>query len=268
MRRRLRGNVIAYAMECYEKGILTEKETDGLELEFGNEQAMIELVRRIAYREGLGNPLAEGVKLFSERLGEKTQPFAMHAKGLELPGWGARAAPGMGLAYATADRGGCHTRAWPIDYETSGVAPDGSIIQRYSTSKKAQIVKDQQDYGAADCLVACWFVRSAIGAERYVQMVNAVTGMEMTADEFIKVGERTWNLVRMFNAREGFTTKDDTLPERMLKESLPSGVARGRKLTRAKLSRMLDEYYELRGWNKNTGIPTRERLRELKLGFI
>ncbi len=263
------GNVIAYTMECYERGILTEKETDGLTPRFGNEKAMIELVRRIAYRKGLGNLLAEGVKLFSERLGEKAQSFAMHVKGLELPGWGARAAPGMGLAYATADRGGCHTRAWPITYETSGLAPNGSKIERYSTNKKAQIVKDQQDYGAAtDCLVACWFVRSAIGIERYVRMVNAATGTKMTSDEFTKVGERIWNLVRMFNAREGFTTRDDGLPKRMLTEALPSGVGKGQKLTRANLSRMLDEYYELRKWGKSTGIPTREKLRELKLSFI
>jgi len=263
------GNVIAYAMECYERGILTEKDTDGLELKFGNEKGMIELLKRIAHRNGLGDLLAEGVKLFSEKVGEKGQSFAMHVKGLELPGWGARAAPGMGLAYATADRGGCHTRAWPIDYETSGVAPNGSRIGRYSASKKAQIVKNQQDYGVAgDCLVACWFVRSAIGAERYVRMVNAATGMKMTADAFIKTGERIWNLIRMFNTRQGFTARDDTLPERMLAEPLPSGVAKGHKLTQATLSHMLGEYYELRGWDKSTGIPTKEKLRELKLDFV
>jgi len=263
------GNVIAYAMECYESGILTGKETDGLELEFGNEKAMIELLRRIAHRKGLGNLLAEGVKLFSERLGKEAQSFAMHIKGLELPGWGARAAPGMGLAYATADRGGCHTRAWPIDYEISGVAPDESRIDRYSASKKANIVKNQQDHGAAaDCLVACWFVRSAIGAERYVRMVNAATGMKMTVDEFIKTGERIWNLIRMFNTREGFTARDDRLPERMLAEPLPSGVAKGHKLAQAKLNRMLTEYYELRGWDRSTGIPSKEKLRELKLDFV
>jgi aldehyde:ferredoxin oxidoreductase len=263
------GNVIAYAMECYEKGILTEKETDGLKLKFGNEKAMIELLGRIADRKGLGNLLAEGVKLFSEKLGEKDQSFAMHVKGLELPGWGARASPGMGLAYATADRGGCHTRAWPIDYEISGIAQDGSKIGRYSASKKAQIVKDQQDYGAVgDCLVACWFVRSAIGAERYGQMVNAATGMKMTADEFIKTGERIWNLIRMFNTREGFTARDDTLPRRILAEPLPSGVAKGHKLKQATLSYMLNKYNELRGWDKSTGIPTEGKLRELKLDSI
>jgi aldehyde:ferredoxin oxidoreductase len=263
------GNVIAYAMECYESGILTQKETGGLQLKFGNERAVIELIKGIAHRKGLGNLLAEGVKAFSEKLGESAHGFAMHVKGLELPGWGARASPGMGLAYATADRGGCHTRAWPIDYEISGAAPDGSRIDRYSTEERAQIVKDQQDYAAAaDCLVACWFVRGTIGTERYVQMINAATGMKITAGEFIKVGERIWNLVRMFNTREGFTRRDDTLPRRLLTESLPSGVARGQKLTEAKLIRMLNEYYELRGWNESTGTPTREKLRDLKLDFV
>ncbi|MFQ6064807.1 MAG: aldehyde ferredoxin oxidoreductase family protein [Candidatus Bathyarchaeia archaeon] len=248
------GNVIAYAMECYEKGILTEKETDGLQLKFGNQKAMIELLRRIAHRKGLGNILAEGVKKLSERLGEKAEGFAMHVKGLELPGWGVRAAPRMGLAYATADRGGCHTRAWSASSETATAA---------------QNIREQQDYGsAADCLVACWFVRDAIGAERYAKMITAATGMRVTEDEFVTVGERIWNLVRMFNAREGFTKRDDTLPKRMLAEPLPSGVAKGQKLPQRKLSRMLDEYYELRGWDRNTGMPTREKLRELKLDFV
>jgi len=263
------GNVIAHAMECYEKGILTKEDTDGLELRFGSEQAMIELVRRIAHRSGLGDSLAEGVKRFSERLNGKAQGFAMHVKGLELPGWGVRASPGMGLAYATADRGGCHTRAWPINYELSGIAPNGSMIGRYSTRKKAPIVKNQQDYGAAaDCLVACWFVRDAIGPKRYVQMISAATGMNVTTKEFVEVGERIWNLTRMVNAHEGLTMNEDTLPKRMLAEPLPSGIARGRKVTQAKLRRMLDEYYGLRGWDRNTGIPTREKLRELKLDFI
>jgi len=90
----------------------------------------------------------------------------------------------------------------------------------------------------------------------------------MTVDEFIKTGERIWNLIRIFNAREGFTVKDDTLPERILAESLPSGIARGHKLTQVKLSHMLDEYYELRGWDGSTGFPTKEKLRELKLDFV
>jgi len=263
------GNVIAFAMECYEKGILTQKETDGLQLNFGNEQALTKVIQKIATRKGIGNLLANGVKQLSERLGEKTHEFAMHVKGLELPGWGIRAAPGMGLAYATADRGGCHMRAWTIGYEVSGIAPDGSPIERYSIEKRAEIVKSQQDYYAAcDCLVACQFVKDAVGKERYVRMLNAATGTKMTVDEFVRVGERIWNLVRMFNIREGFTRKDDTLPKRILTEPLPSGIANGQRLTQAQLDKMLDEYYQLRGWDIQTGTPSKEKLKELELDFV
>ena len=248
------GNVIAFAMECYEKGILTQKETDGLQLNFGNEQALTRVIPKIAARGGVGNLLADGVKRLSEKLGEKTRGFAIHVKGLELPGWGIRAAPGMGLAYATADRGGCHMRAWTISHEVSGVA---------------EIVKSQQDYYAAcDCLVACQFVKDVVGKERYVQMLNAATGMKMTVDEFVKVGERIWNLVRMFNMREGFSRKDDTLPKRILTEPLPSGIAKGQRLTQVQLNQMLDEYYKLRGWDIQTGTPSKEKLRELELNFV
>jgi aldehyde:ferredoxin oxidoreductase len=263
------GNVIAFAMECYEKGILTKKETDGLQLNFGNEQALTKVIQKIAAREGVGNLLADGVKRLSERLGEKTRDFAMHVKSLELPGWGIRAAPGMGLAYATADRGGCHMRAWTIGHEVSGIAPDGNPIDRYSTERRAEIVKAQQDYYAAcDSLVGCQFVKDAVGKDRYVQMLNAATGMQMTVDEFVRVGERTWNLVRMFNIREGFSRRDDTLPKRILTEPLPSGIAKGQRLTQAQLNQMLDEYYKLRGWSIQTGTPSKEKLRELELNFV
>jgi len=118
-----------------------------------------------------------------------------------------------------------------------------------------------------DCLVACQFVKDVVVKERYVQMLNAATGMKMSVEEFVKVGERIWNLARMFNIREGFTRKDDTLPKRILTEPLPSGIAKGQKLTRAQLNQMLDEYYKLRGWDIQTGTPSKEKLRELELNF-
>ncbi|MFQ6074168.1 MAG: aldehyde ferredoxin oxidoreductase family protein [Candidatus Bathyarchaeia archaeon] len=248
------GNVIAFTMECYEKGMLTQKETEGLKLNFGNEQALTKVIQKIANREGVGNLLADGVKRLSQRLSRNARDFAMHVKGLELPGWGVRAAPGMGLAYATADRGGCHMKAWTLSQEVSRIA---------------ETVKSQQDYYAAcDCLVACMFVKDATGKERYLQMLNAATGMQMTVDEFVKVGERVWNLTRMFNIREGFSRKDDVLPKRILTEPLPSGIAKGQRLTQAQLNKMLDGYYLLRGWNTQTGAPSKEKLRELRLDFV
>ena len=262
------GNVIAFAMECFERGILTEEDTEGLKLNFGNEDAMIKLVKKIAKREGIGNLLAEGVKRFSERLNVQSRSFAMHVKGLELPGYDVRASPGMGLAYVTADRGGCHTRAWPISYEISGKAPDGTIIQRYSVEKRALIVKMQQDENTAcDTLVACWFLKGAVGKERYVKMLNAATGMKLTVKEFLEVGERIWNLVRMFNIREGLKMEEETLPDRAFKDPIPEGIAAGQKLRREQLETMLEEYYKLRGWDEK-GVPSKEKLMQLGLNFV
>ena len=262
------GNIIAFTMECYKKGILSKQDLDGVECRFGSSEALIELVKRIAFRRGIGEQMAEGVKRFARALGEEAAKIAVQVKGLETPGYDPRSSPGLGLAYATADRGGCHTRAWPTSYEIGGRAPDGTVIDRFSIEKRAEIVKAEQDYGAAvDCLVGCWFVRGVVGKERYVKMLNAATGVEMVAEEFTRLGERVWNLVRMFNVREGFTREDDVLPWRFLNEPLPSGIAEGQRLTREQLECMLDEYFVLRGWNKTTGIPTREKLKELGLEF-
>ena len=262
------GNVIAFAMECYEEGILTEKETEGLKLNFGNEESAIRLIEKIARREGLGDLLAEGVKRASEKLNSRCRRFAMHVKGLELPGYDVRASPGMGLAYVTADRGGCHTRSWPISYEISGKAPDGTVIDRYSTEKRAYIVKRQQDETTAcDTLVACWFLKTAVGNERYVGMLNAAAGTELTVEEFLAVGERIWNLTRLFNIREGLRKEDENLPDRAFEDPIPSGIAKGRKLEKSQLEYMLREYYAIRGWDEN-GIPRKEKIKQLKLDSL
>jgi len=262
------GNVIAFAMECFEKEILTVKETEDLKLNFGNEEAAIKLIEKIAKREGLGDLLAEGVRRASEKLNAECRKFAMHVKGLELPGYDVRASPGMGLAYVTADRGGCHTRSWPISYEISGKAPDGTVIGRYSTEKRAFMVKKQQDENTAcDTLVACWFLKGAVGNERYVDMLNSATGMEFTTEEFLMVGERIWNLVRLLNIREGMKREDEKLPDRVFEDPIPEGIAKGQKLERGQLERMLEEYYTIRGWDER-GIPKKEKIRQLGIGFL
>jgi len=262
------GNVIAFAMECYEEGILTEKETEGLKLNFGNEESAIRLIEKIARREGLGDLLAEGVKRASEKSNSRCRRFAMHVKGLELPGYDVRASPGMSLAYVTADRGGCHTRSWPISYEISGKAPDGTIIDRYSTEKRAYIVKRQQDETTAcDTLVACWFLKTAVGNKRYVSMLNAAAGMKLTVEEFLAVGERIWNLTRLFNIREGLRRENEDLPDRAFEDPIPSGIAKGRKLEKSQLEYMLREYYINRGWDES-GIPRKEKIKQLKLDSL
>jgi len=259
------GNVVGFTMECYERGILSEEDLGGIRANFGDEEALFDLIGKIANREGIGNLLAEGVKRASEKIGKGSENFAIHVKGLELAAWGVRASPGMALAYATADRGGCHKRAWPIGAEFAGKGLKGETVERYSTEGKAAIVKHQQDFAAAtDCLVACDFARGEISIAGYTKMLNLATAWDMSDEELMTVGERTWNLIRLFNLREGFARKDDTIPVRMRKEPLPSGIAKGKFISDELLNKMLSEYYKLRGWNER-GIPTEEKLRTLNL---
>ena len=259
------GNVIGFAMECYERGILTEKEVGTLKPNFGNEQALFDLLKLIANREGIGQLLAEGVKRTSERIGKGSEVFAIHVKGLEIPGWGIRASPGMALAYATSDRGGCHKRAWPISYELSGKGLHGEAIERFGTEGKAAIVKYQQDFNSAtDCLVACDFAKGSIGLAGYAKLLSLATDLSLSSEDLLEVGERTWNLVRLFNVREGFGRKQDTIPLRMQKEPLPSGVAKGSVVSNEMLEKMLTEYYTFRGWNEE-GVPTNQTLKRLNI---
>jgi len=260
------GGVIGFAMELFERGIWRDPELEALRLRFGNGEAVLKLIRKISYREGVGDLLAEGVKGVAERVGGKAGDFAIHVKGLETPAWPPRGAPGMGLALATADRGGCHERGWPIGYEVEGIPGPSGPVERLSLEGKAEIVKWEQDWFAAvDTLVGCDFSRTGLMPEDSAKLLSAATGWEINAEEFLKIGERVWNLTRMFNVREGFTRKDDDLPRRFKEEPLPSGPAKGHMISSADLNRLLDDYYRLRKWDSN-GIPTREKLAELGLG--
>jgi aldehyde:ferredoxin oxidoreductase len=245
-------------MECFEKGLLTAKDTEGLELKFGNADAEIETVKKIAYRKGLGNLLAEGVQKASEKIGNGSEKFAMHVKGMEIPGYDPRGAFGMALAYATSDRGACHQRAWTVRAEI-----EGKLTPRYSTNGRAKFVKEAQDERAlCFSLVLCDF--APLEVNHFVELLNKATGFGFTAEDYLKTGERIWNLTRLFNVREGITRKDDILPPRFIEEPLPEGVAKGQVITKKTLDEMLDEYYALRGWDKN-GIPTKEKLKKLDL---
>jgi len=252
------GNSIAFAMECYERGLLTVEDTDGLELKFGNADAEIEMVKKIAYRKGLGNLLAEGVRRASKKIGDGSERFAMHVKGLEIPGYDPRGAFGMALAYATSDRGACHQRAWTVRAEI-----EGKLEPRFSTKGRARFVKETQDERAmCFSLVLCDF--APLEVKHFVELLNKATGFNFTVEDYLKTGERIWNLTRLFNVREGITRKDDTLPPRFMEEPLPEGATKGQVVTKEMLDEMLDEYYALRGWDKN-GVPTEEKLKELGL---
>jgi len=252
------GNVIGFAMECYERGLLSRDEVDGLELRFGNHEVFSEILRRIAYREGIGDLLAEGVREAARRVGRGTEEFAMHVKGLELPAYDPRGAWGMGLAYATACRGGCHLKAWTLAVEVFEGKYD-----RFSTEGKAKLVFDLQNLRAAvDSIGVCVMGSRVIGAKEMARIMMVTTGWNFKADDVLKAGERIYTLERLLAVRDGISRKDDTLPPRLLKEALPHGPCEGIKLTEEDLSLMLDEYYKLRGWNKR-GKPTRAKLREL-----
>jgi|Deesub1362A_J573_1020465.scaffolds.fasta_scaffold12316_1 aldehyde:ferredoxin oxidoreductase len=245
------GNVIGFLMECYEKGVVTEG------INFGDGEGMIKYIKKIAYKEGIGEILAEGVKGASKIIGKNSEKFAIHIKGLELPGIDPRASYGMALALATADRGGCHQRAWVARAELYGK------LDPYSTEGKALFVKRCQDERAV-CfsLDLCDFM--PFEEKTFVEMLRLGVGIDMGVEEYLKVGERIWNLARMFAVREGISRKEDTLPPRLMEEPIKYGPAQGKVITKEILNTMLNEYYKIRGWNEE-GIPTEEKLKELGL---
>lgn len=264
------GSTIAFAMECYEKGILTEEDTGGLKLKFGDADVMLELVHKIAKREGIGNLLAEGTKKMSETLGKGTERFAMHVKGLELPSYDCRAAKVSGLAFASSNRGGCHIAAYvqgptfmSMPYLIIEECNVGDILQEIPET--AKIVKDLEDaFTVFDAVGGCKFMGMVLTAEDLAALIANLTGWEFTASDFRRTGERIYNLERVFNVREGLSRAHDTLPKRLLEEPLPEGPAKGHVVN---LEPLLDAYYEFRGWDKN-GKPTPQKLRELGLDWL
>ncbi len=254
------GGVIGFAMECFEKGLISKDETGGMDLSFGNGEALIALIHLIAKRQGLGKILSEGVKRASEKI-EGSAGFAMHVKGLEPPGYDPRGMKGQGLTYALSDRGACHLRSNTLRTELRGLPKP---IDRYGYEGKAQMVSELQlDYVAFDCLIGCAFGGFAIKMQDYADALSAVTGWSFDLKELRTTCQRVWNLTRLFNVREGFTRKDDTLPERLFTEASTRGPSNGQVVERDAFEKMLDEYYEIVGWDKTTGIPTDARVREL-----
>ncbi|MDW7730408.1 MAG: aldehyde ferredoxin oxidoreductase family protein [Bacillota bacterium] len=258
------GGVAGFAIEAYQKGLITSDDTGGLELKFGDVASADFLLDAIASRKGIGDILARGVQEAAKALGDNAADFAVHVKGLESPAWGPRSVPGMGLALATADRGGCHQRAFPILYECGGEW-NGEPVDRLGLKGKGEIVAHLQNYLAAvDTFVKCDFATYGITKETYAAMLAAAVGEEYDVEKLIKLGERVWNQIRLFNLREGFTRADDTLPRRFTEEPLPEGPYAGARISLDDLDHLLDEYYGVRGWDKE-GKPTEAKLKELGL---
>jgi len=247
------GGTIAFAMEATEKGLL--KQSDVENLKFGNDDAVHELLRRIAGREGIGDFFANGSLAAANKLGHESSDYAIQVKGLELAGVEPRGSWGMALAYSTSDRGGCHQRCWTPGAELSGA------LTRFSFKGVPQFVKSSQDERAA-CysLVLCDFL--PFDVPEMVEMLNTATGFDYTPESYLSTGERIWNLTRMFNVREGITASDDVLPKRFSQEPAPLGDAKGLVIKEEDLEIAKAEYYSLRGWDAN-GIPTSEKIKSL-----
>jgi len=227
------------------------------------------LLHKIARREGFGDFLAEGTKRMSKKLGKGTERFAMHVKGLELPAYDSRAVQITGLAYAVANRGGDHITAYiqcPTFLDIPFlVIPDSQIKDPFvADPEEVHVLVDLENtMNALDTLGACKFMGLCLSSEEWVKLVEHCLGRKFTYKDMVNVGDRTYNIARLFSIREGLTRADDTLPPRLLEEPLPEGPAQGK--VNENLQQMLDKYYELRGWDKATGKPTPEKLIELGL---
>ena len=250
------GATIACAMELVEKGCVPPEDLQGLDLRFGNSAAVVEAVWRTAYKTGFGKYLALGSKRLAEIYGRPE--LSMSVKGLEMPAYDPRGAKGIGLEYATSNRGGCHVTGYTISPEILGIPEK---IDPLTPKGKAKWVKLFQDFtSVVNSAVNCLFTTFALGAEDYAAFLSPIMGVEYTADDILKIGERIYNLERVLLNKLGFDGKDDTLPPRLLREPMPEGPAKGQIV---ELDEMKKEYYQLRGWVD--GKPTPEKLKELEI---
>jgi aldehyde:ferredoxin oxidoreductase len=267
------GATIAFAMECYENGIITKKDTGGIELKFGNVDAMLQLLDLIARREGIGDLLAEGVKKAAEKLGARAEKFAIHVKGLEVPMHEPRLKRALGLGYATSPTGADHV------HNIHDTMFDENLLKDMRSLGVLELVPIE-DFGPAkirvfryftawrhlhNCLVLCIF--PPWNYEQKVELVKAVTGWNTTAFELWKVGDRALNMTRAFNFREGFTVKDDWLPDRFFHPH-DVGALSKTAVDPEQFRRARRTYYVMNGWNEETGAPTREKLEELDVGWV
>lgn len=250
------GATLAAAMEMYEKGVLNDDQT-GMAFNFGNADALIAMTEATAYREGFGDELAEGSKRMCDKY-ERPEYF-MGVRGQEFPAYDARAIQGMGLGYATSNRGACHLKSYTVAPEILGIPEK---MDPAATEGKAGITKIFQDAtSTVDSAGLCIFLTFGVGLEEMQPQLAAVTGIKYTVENLLKLGERVWNLERIWNHKAGFSGKDDTLPKRLTDEPIADGPTKGQV---NRLSEMLPEYYEARGWTSD-GEPTDAKLKSLGL---
>jgi aldehyde:ferredoxin oxidoreductase len=274
------GATIAFAMECFEHGLIGLKDTDGIDLRFGNADAMLAMIGKIARREGIGDLLAEGSRRAAEKIGGDSHFFAIQVKGQELPMHDPRGKVNVGLGYAISEIGADHL---VVAHDTMLMNPDsvsfkgaqGLGLQSaqpprvFNEEKTSHFFTLERWTSFEKVSGLCFFgpvPRSFIQAADVVEAVRAATGWDVTLEELLTMGERATNLARVFNAREGFSRKDDVLPERLF-EGLENGALQGQGMPREDFEKALTRIYKTKGWDEQTGIPTRERLEALSLGW-
>jgi len=273
------GGLISFAMECYENGIFKKGDTGGMDLRFGNVEAMIRMVEMIGKREGLGDILAEGIISAAEKFGKGAEHFAIHVKGMPAPFHEPRGKVGVGLGYAVSASGPDHMEFphdpfWATEAGIGLLRPLGIFepVDVFDLGpKKVRIfVYLQQYFNLLNSLGICMFTTKPFGPQTFngvVDYVKAVTGWETSLFDLLKVGERHANMARIFNLREGFTAKDDTLPDRFF-QPMEGGTLKGKKIDRQQFSKAIETYYEMMGWDPETGIPKKEKLAELDLDWL
>jgi aldehyde:ferredoxin oxidoreductase len=259
------GVVIGFAMDLFEHEIITKEQTDGIDLRFGNGEALIQMVKKIGLREGwLADVLAEGTMRAAEKIGNGAEQYACHIKGLELPGYDIRGLKTAALGFSVSFRGGCHLR-------NGAYSPDvkGKVNRFTIENGRGKLIMEEGDvYNIIDSLIVCKFSRGTYydGLQDMAKYYSLATGIPMTAAELRKAGERIENLARLYNLREGIGTREyDTLPPKIMTVPIPDdGVAKGVYVNNDEFQLGLDDYYSVRGWTKE-GIPTTDKLNELDL---
>ena len=255
------GVIVGFTMDCYENGILTKKDLDGIEANFGNSEALIQLIEKIGNRQGIGDILAEGVRIAAKKIGKGAEKLAQHIKGLEVTGYDLRCLKTAALGFAVSFRGADHNRHGAYAFDVKGK------VDRLKAEKgRGKMVRDMEDtYAVIDSLIICKFSRGTYykGLVEMAKLYNLVTGIDMTAEELKRSGERINTIARVINIREGLGRKDDTLPWKVMNMPIPDeGPVKGAVVTQKELDLLLDDYYESRGWTLE-GVPTTAKLKEL-----
>jgi len=259
------GVAIGFAMELYQRGIITQKDV-GMDISWANAPDVVpKMVDMIGKREGIGDILADGVRVAAKRIGKGSERYAIHTKGMEPPAYDVRGMKGHGLAYMTSTRGACHLRAGFYAPELVGKFWKWEGIDRFSAVGKGPMVATMENFMCVyDSVGLCKFSRGFYLIAKLPEVLEAISGLRFTEDELLKIGERVHNMKGAFNYREGVTRKDWLLPPRVLEDPITEGVSKGSKISVEEMNMMLDDYMKARNWTSD-GQPTSDKLRELDI---